>query len=250
MRLSVGDKAFRVIRFLLGLRNPRIATALAGYGFKQQDMAEGWTLINALGKGKLALLPSEPRDMETLLKLDAWENQWFPIAQAALDRRFPDLSGKFFLNLVQTEGPGVALSVGTFVDRYDELTSSPAKYGADAPKAVQLLADRGLTAAVVQEARALLTALTQVTAPAEPPPVVEQEAQLTAAEDAMWAWYLEWSQIARVAIKQRGLLKELGFLNVRRATEDDTVDPPVPDPITPTTGAPNGGAQASAAARA
>ena len=28
MRLSLGDKTFRVIRFLFGVRNPRIATAL------------------------------------------------------------------------------------------------------------------------------------------------------------------------------------------------------------------------------
>src|SRR5688500_10283966 len=121
MRLSLGDKTARVIRFLLGVRNPRIATALAGYGFKSADMEEGWKLINDLGRGKLAVLPTGPRDMETLLQLDAWENQWFPIAQATLDRRFPALSARFFLNLVQTEGPEVAISVRTFVERYDEL---------------------------------------------------------------------------------------------------------------------------------
>ena len=116
MPLSLGDKTFRTIRFLLGLRNPRIATALTGYGFKHEDMQEGWGLINALGKGKLAVLPNGPRDMETLLRLDAWENQWFPVAQAALDRRFPAVSARFFLNLTQTEGPEVAISVRAFVD--------------------------------------------------------------------------------------------------------------------------------------
>jgi hypothetical protein len=69
MPLTLGDKTLRTIRFLLGLRNPRIATALAGYGFKNEDMVEGWNLINALGKGRLAVLPPGPRDMETLLKL-------------------------------------------------------------------------------------------------------------------------------------------------------------------------------------
>lgn len=29
----------------------------------------------------------------------------------------------------------------------------------------------------------------------------------------MWAWYLEWSTIARAAIKDRGLLSRLGFLS-------------------------------------
>ena len=48
----------------------------------------------------------------------------------------------------------------------------------------------------------------------------------------MWAWYLEWSQIARVAIKQRSLLKELGFLTTRRGGEDDGEGdaPASPDP--------------------
>ena len=33
-----------------------------------------------------------------------------------------------------------------------------------------------------------------------------------AAEEAMWAWYLEWSTIARHAISDRNLLRALGFL--------------------------------------
>ena len=167
MKLSLGERTFRVVRFLLGVRNPRVAQALAGYGFQQSDMEEGWRLIYALGKGKLAVLPPGPRDMETLLKLDAWENQWFPISQAALERRFPAVAERFFLNLSQTEGPEVAISVRTFVDRYDELTALPEKYGAEAPNAVELLRTRGLTAAVIEEARQLLTALTQVAEPAE-----------------------------------------------------------------------------------
>ena len=89
MSLAIGDKATRVIKFLVGLRSPSVATALAGYGFTEADMAEGWALVNALGKGKLAILPAEPRDMEVLLKLDAWENHWFPVSSASLERRFP-----------------------------------------------------------------------------------------------------------------------------------------------------------------
>jgi hypothetical protein len=236
MPLSLGDKTFRVVRFLMGLRNPRIATALASYGFKDEDMQEGWTLINALGKGKLAVLPPGPRDMETLLKLDAWENQWFPIAQAALERRFPAVAARFFLNLVQTEGPEVAISVRTFVDRYEELVAGSEKFGAEAKKAQELLVTRGVTPAVVEEAKALLTKLTQMAEPAEPVSVEEQEAELEAAETAMWAWYLEWSKIARIAVKQRVLLRQLGFLAVRRGgdeeEETDTTTTPVDAPTT------------------
>ncbi len=246
MRLSLGDKSFRVIRFLLGIRNPRIATALAGYGFKQEDRDEGWALLHALGKGRLEVLPSAPRDMETLLKLDAWENHWFPIAQAALERRFPAVSALFFLNLAQTEGPAVAISVRTFVDRYAELgAAGPTnKYGAEAPKALELLVSRGVTAAVLAEAQVLLTALTQV-APVETLPSAEQQQQdVEQAEAALWAWYLEWSQIARVAVKQRSLLRELGFLATRGSAEED---PPAPEPVPSPTPAPVAGSTVATA---
>ena len=226
MKLSLGEKTFRVVRFLLGVRNARVAQALAGYGFKQTDMEEGWSLIYALGKGRLAVLPPGPRDMESLLKLDAWENQWFPISQAALERRFPAVAARFFLNLSQTEGPEVTISVRTFVDRFDELAAMPDKYGAEAPKAVELLRERGVTPAVVEEARKLLTTLTQVAEPSDPVDDEEQEEQLIQAEDAMWSWYLEWSKIARVAIKSRVLLRQLGFLARRGGEEDEEAEAP------------------------
>jgi hypothetical protein len=78
-----------------------------------------------------------------------------------------------------------------------------------------------VTAAVVAEAKAMLTTLTQLASPEIPASFEEQQKELEKAEEAMWAWYLEWSQIARVAIKQRALLKELGFLNTRRGAEEE-----------------------------
>jgi len=190
--------------------------------------------------------------METLLKLDAWENQWFPIAQAALERRFPAVHARFFLNLTQTEGPEVAITVRTFVDRYDELGAGDAKYGAEAKKAQELLISRGVTMAVITEAKDLLSKLSRV---AEPPEAVsphQQEAELEKAEADMWAWYLEWSKIARIAVKQRALLKQLGFLVARRGTdEEDEPEVTPPDPVAPPTTVPNagnGGATVGAAA--
>ena len=42
----------------------------------------------------------------------------------------------------------------------------------------------------------------------------------------MWAWYLEWSKIARVAIKNRALLRQLGFLSARRGEEEEETETP------------------------
>ena len=101
--------------------------------------------------------------------------------------------------------------------------------GKDARK---LLARRGLTPKVIDEAKALLEQVTTLEeVPAELPDLEEERTRLTEAEDAMWAWYLEWAEIARAAIKDRALLRRLGFLASsapRRSsgTTDDANDVP------------------------
>ena len=84
MSLSLGEKAQRVLRLLMGLRNPRVSLALAAYGFSEADLNEGWTLLQALGRGKLSTIPFESTNLNLIEQLDAWENQWFPIAMASL----------------------------------------------------------------------------------------------------------------------------------------------------------------------
>ena len=54
--------------------------------------------------------------------------------------------------------------------------------------------------------------------------------QLARAEGALWAWYLEWSQIARVAVTQRALLRQMGFVSTSQAK---SVAPAVVDPVAP-----------------
>ena len=230
MALPVGEKAARVMKFLMGMRNPRIASPMAAFGFKDADLQEGWTLLNAVGRVKLDV--STPgADTSTLEKLDTWENRWFPIAAATLERRFPAVHAQVFKNLSQTEGPAVAVSVRTFVERFDQMAAGAGAYGAEGPKAKTVLETRGLTPAVLNEARSSLETLGKVQTvdaamAAQDPKVLEK------AENDLWAWYLEWSQIARVAVTQRVLLKQMGFLPTRRskATEEDDVD------VDPTTG--------------
>ena len=68
-------------------------------------------------------------------------------------------------------------------------------------EAVELLTQRGLTAATVQVARSLLDRLGTV-APAQAVATPDPEAQAKV-EAAMWNWYLEWEEIARVAVTDR-----------------------------------------------
>jgi hypothetical protein len=234
--LSIGDKAARVLRLLLGLRNQRIASAMALYGLREEDIDEGWRLLQGLRSAKMDLVPLGPNDAKVIDEIDAWENRWFPIADATLSRRFPAVQARLFLNLSQTEGPEVVISVGTFLERWDQMGKADGPYGPEGPKAVDLLATRGLTPGVIEQARALLGSLRKATPASPPPSAEEQRAEASRAEDALWAWYLEWSRIARTAIKQRVLLHQLGFLADRGSSADEPVVPAPSSGPTPPAG--------------
>lgn len=212
-RTRLSGKAERVLKLLLGLRNRKIAHALASRGFGKDDLEEGLALLRGVTDVSLDALPAPTTNPALLVDLDAWENQWFPVANATLSRHYPEIHARVFLNLSQTEGPAVVVSVGTFVKRIAELGRADAGYGQAGKDARKLLARRGLTSDVIDEAKALLEQLSTIEAqPDEPVDAEEERARFEQAESAMWAWYLEWAEIARATIKERALLRRLGFL--------------------------------------
>lgn len=231
MAMPLGEKGARVLKFLMGMRNPRIASAMTAYGFTDAELQEGWSLLHAVGRVKLDA-HATGADASTIQKLDAWENRWFPIAAATLERRFPGVHAQVFKNLSQTEGPAVAVSVRTFIDRYDQMASGTGGYGAEGKQAKAVLETRGLTQAVINEARGLLETVGKIAT--VNPATVQDPKVLEKAENDLWAWYLEWSQIARVAVTQRVLLRQMGFLPTRksRGDEDETDVDPTPGVIT------------------
>jgi hypothetical protein len=219
-KMSPGAKAARVLTLLMGLRNPRIAAAMASYGFNEAELDEGWALLKAFGKVKVDSNPSSGggEGKTTIDQLDAWENRWFPITAATLERRFPAIHARVFNNLSQTEGPAVMVSVRTLLERLDAMAAG--SYGADGSRAKTQLEARGLTASVMNEARALLEKMGKVEVQSAAWSGTDTSA-LAKAEEDLWAWYLEWSRIARVAVTQRALLRQLGFLSTRKRTEED-----------------------------
>jgi hypothetical protein len=236
-RLTIGQKAERVLKFLLALRNPRIAAVLVQYHFTQEDLDEGWNLLRNVTRTSLDVLPEDaPIDPDALRSLDEWENKWFAIAQATLKRRAPKVHDWVFRNLVQTEGVAVIVSVGTFVERLEQMDKAEKDggLGAAGKEAKKLLKARGITQETIGAAKALLKKLGQVDGPL---PDLEKgatdEATFEEGEKALWGWYLEWSKIARTAIKQRSLLRQLGFLRVtaggKEEVEEDDDDDDVDD---------------------
>jgi hypothetical protein len=221
-KLTLGQKTDRVLRFLMGMRNARIATAMATRGFGHEDVEEGWTLLRNVARGKFDYAAASSADPTVISELDQWENTWFPVVEATLRRRYPALAAQVFLNLSQTEGAGVILTVGTLVERIDALMQAADDESKDA---VVLLGRRGLTSAVLDEARELLESVGEV-APSAPVDLDAHRQDIERAETELWDWYLEWSQIARATITQRQLLRALGFLSSSRTTSssDDAVD--------------------------
>lgn len=221
--LTLGDKATRVLKMLMGMRNARIAAAMAAHGLTESDLREGWSLLRGVSREKLDVV-SPPGDVDLIDKIDAWENRWFPIVSATLERRFPAVHAQFFNKLSQTSGPAVAVSVGTFLARYDEMATGAGSYGAEGVAAEAILEARGLTAGVLDDARAMLAKVSSIESRPGVTTMEEDAAELAKAEQRLWDWYLEWSQIARVAVTQRPLLKQMGFRSTRAKAEADVVD--------------------------
>ena len=203
---------------------------LGRFGFSQATLDEGWALLRQTAAVQLDALPSQQMTREQVAQLDRWENRWFPIASAVLQRHHPEVHATVFHNLRQTQGNEVVLSVGTLVTRLEALTG-------DAASALATLAQHGLTEEVLREAHGLLDGVAQPP-PAEPG--AEDESGLDpAAEAAMWAYYRQWSAIARSAITDRRLLRKLGFLRKQRVGEEETpVDQAPVTPVAPVDGIP------------
>ena len=212
------QKAGRVLVFLFGVRHPRVWAALLERGFSAEEYDEGWRRLRALADARYAgVVVEEPRE-DVVGALDAWENTWFPVIDASLRHRFPDEHARLLASLSQTSGIGVVLSVGALLERLEAL--SRAQRGRSR-QAYDLLQKRGLTSQVIARAQSLLDRLTKLA------PMRKQAKRPVAAfseERALqdlWAWYLEWSRLARLVVTDRRLLRALGFLERTGAQNRD-----------------------------
>jgi hypothetical protein len=216
-KLTIGQKAQRVLVFVMGLRHAGVVAALSAHGFTEETLKRGLQLLSDVARMRLRASGSgeKPSVVEAL---DAFENRWFAIARYALQHKYPQLAEQLFMNITATEGAEVAISVGTFVARIREMEGGG--FGTDSVAARALLVERGLTEERLAEAEALLAELGTLVAVAAGAVTPEEQ---QAAEQAMWAWYLEWSGIARVSIHDKRLLRALGFRRSSRG--EDAVEP-------------------------
>lgn len=220
-KISRNEKLGQMLALLTASQKKKIAKALAKHGFTSDEYAKGWTLFkNAVG-ASFAFAEIQPNLAEQSLDLkalDEWENKWFPIISATLEANFPELYTRIFSNLTQTDGVWLIPSVELLLERLATLVDDDASQ--EDKDAHELLIKRGLTSDVVNEAKQLITKLKTLDededdGDADAGDASDEDAAKAAkkdAEDAMWAYYKEWSAIARVAIKSKKQLKQLGFL--------------------------------------
>jgi hypothetical protein len=196
-RLTTTQKAHRVLDLLMGLRHPRAAGILHGYGLDDAELGLGHRLLEGLATARHHYVDDGAGSRELIAAADAWENKWFPIVDVVLATHAPEAHARVLGKIRQTSGAEVLITVGIFVER---ILAEPAEVR-------DRLATRGVTAAVLAEGRAFYDALKTL----PPTPTEDPEAAQAAAERALWAWYLEWSTIARRVVTDLGALRAMGF---------------------------------------
>lgn len=197
------------------------------HGYLNDDHDEGWRLLQrASGGGASGPIYFAPA-AAAVRELDDGDEILFHKAHAALRRSFPAQADFVFAGLEPARGPAAVLSVLQLLDRLDVLESGGRPDSQDADKeAIAELAKRGMGATE----RARLRELVRV---AQSSPIIPAEANAKAAElesqrvdalKALYAWYAQWSEVARAVVTRRGDLVLLGMAK-RRGREDGSEGP-------------------------
>lgn len=223
----------RVAMFLMAIGTiPEVRTRLATRGYNATVHQAGWTLLDVVG-GRASLTPTpvlpalderaEQKNaaVETAQQtIETWASETFAIASAALEHSFPAQHAYVFADdLKAGTGGASVLAAQTFLNRVDRLGSKRRNSTPDDAKAFALLGERGITEAERSRVRALITTVQEGKAPAPttPPPATPAPAAASEAQLKLYAWYNEWTRIARVVITHRGHLVRLGLASLKRS---------------------------------
>lgn len=221
-------KLKRTLRFYNGARVPEIFQMLEPYGFSREVIIQGATLLATAANLRKKAITFEDKAPGLTTRLEEFQSLWVPVTRATLNASYPELAQAFFEGLVQRRGLEAPLGVTTFVTRLGELESGTAPWGPDGAAARQLLAERGLTQAVIDEAHALLDQWRDV--PESPVLSPAETDEIERATEAAWDWYVEWSTIARAVLKRR---RDLHTLGLSRRREKDAEPELAPTPTVP-----------------
>lgn len=233
-KLRFFQKQQRLARFLRGTLHPEVAARLATRGFGPAERTEGETLLAEAVRARAARAPALHAADVSVERCEALEKAWVPVAQATLQRGAPDVLVAALAGVQRSEGLDVLFMLRLFVERVRALRASAAAGDVHAAK---LLERRGLGEAKLVEIEAALAE-----ANAAKPAAVASGVDAEEAEARAWAFFVEWSRIARTLVKEPALLRAMGFRKPRSAAEegepaepkgppDAPVAPPAPQPV-------------------
>ncbi len=208
-----------------------IRAALATRGYKKKAHERGWSLVLAAAGFAEDTAAADPDvDLavaEAAVQVDAWDEPNFDIISTALAFHFPDQHKFLFNNLKPARGAESVITVGTMLDRLDELDNGKDRKATRKKdhEALAVLADRGITAEERARMRGLVKTVKDGTADVEAPvaPDLEDDKAREAREQALrelYFWYKEWTAVARAVIKRGDYLIRLGLRNRKSAADD------------------------------
>ncbi len=220
---TLNETPKRVLAFLTALGTQFTLRALMkSHGYTQDDHLEGWRLlIKASGSGPEGFAPLRAAAADAIAELDAWDEVGFHKAHAALRRRHPVQAAFVFNDLAPSQGREAVLGVIRFLDRLDALENDPNRAGTrdEDKKALESLAQRGFDATE----RARLRDLVEL-AQSEPEISVDpNSAAATRVKDLadLYAWYAEWTEVARAVVPRRADRLAIGIARKKRSSRDD-----------------------------
>jgi hypothetical protein len=217
----------RALAFLRAVGTARpIRAALLGRGYSAEDHLEGWKYLHAcagFSEESSEMDVEEPVVRDAIAELDAWDESGFRIVRATLERRFPDQAEFVLKGLKPATGAAAVLSVERLLERLDALENAEGRKDSrkEDHAALDVLGKRGIDEAKRKRLGELVTTAKSV-APivqVDPAIVEEEDAARLAALGNLYAWYREWTEVARATIKRRDHLIRLGLASRRASGE-------------------------------
>lgn len=214
-----------------------VRATLNDHGYTEEDHTEGWRLLHqASGSSSVTAATNVAPAAAAIRELDGSDEVIFHKAHAALTRKFPEQADFVFADLAPSAGPTAVLGVVKFLDRLDVLEKGDARPETkDVDKAaIDTLTARG----VGPDERARLRKLTEL---AQSSPIIPSltSAKTAEAEAAhmndlkeLYAWYAQWTEVARAVVTRRADLILLGMARRKRtgtSSDTDTDETGTPD---------------------
>lgn len=202
----------RVFVFLQGIaRRPVIYMHLSEKGYSKQAHEEGQRLLQAVSSLQIPdELPSTNQAyVDALTAVDGWDETHFALADASLSRRYPSQHAYLFRDGLKAEqGVEAINSVSTFLERFkalrDGVDPEREKTRKEDQAAVQLLEQRSIvTKETVAQLEAHLAILKDVPEVSQLMPTPEQRAKYTKAMFELETWFEDWSNIAKIVLRDR-----------------------------------------------